>query len=687
MPNLLKRFVKVEDSTEVSTNSPIRNQTCITGHVISETDKPLGKKYCKTIDASGRRESVSLMHKIDSSFPTLTSKFTYYHDNKQLKTESSSSSSSHALQQESSQAMSIREMSEGHKSHVASSASNRVNELGSKDSYCGMQAVGDPSKASVCSSTVVDNEKSTGAIDKLTSSFDSTTHPKKSDCLSRNAEHSSCCTGPDTNHAHSHLNQPLSSEKSRGPSEESSPLLVHDESKVVLRQKISSLLTTKSDNDTVADLQSPSGFQFDLNETMETDDEVEMSRPQQSANRIFSSPDLRSEPITVVAKMGVPVGVPRKPLQFDGKIDWRTSAATSAFRPAQLKRTKRENDMSCGMDDSSRPRGLQGFDLNIAAVEPDDFRSMGWGCNSTFPQEHSAKMSSVGMTKKKPKEMERARLDLNSQCENDGKHPKSGILAIDLNNKSSIGENIHRDQPGQSNQPLMRNYAELNTAPDVSSQIRTARQANFNNDVRSSASAYWVDLSCMPAGFSHGQSQPFLVAVPPGVFASAEQFQSLVPLQSKLNFPSVSPPAFYIGPTNPATLGVSPTMLPPHVSSSQHGAATMMPNVSAGSVLATYPGNMHALESTPGGYATNMRPSFVLNSAGGYPVENRNKGAETRELLRPPGNNNNNNTFVEGRMKSVQQVPLSASPNFKRRQTEGGWDSLQLNYKHPDPWK
>uniref|UniRef100_A0A803NF46 Uncharacterized protein n=1 Tax=Chenopodium quinoa TaxID=63459 RepID=A0A803NF46_CHEQI len=245
------------------------------------------------------------------------------------------------------------------------------------------------------------------------------------------------------------------------------------ESKIVFLEHESSVVTTKSDS-TAISLQSSRHCNFDLNEGME-----------ENGAEFHKIP-----PISVVAKVGVPMGLPQKPLQFGGELGWKRSGNISAFRSTSFMNSER----------GSITNSNRGFDLNVAA---------------TMDSEYPGEETSVDFTSKQP---EKFLLDLNCQSASDVNHHKASASSFDLNDNPVIEDTqnyIHHNQHSE-NQQLLRKSVAANTATCFRGN---ASQSNFELGRPS----YWVDLSSM-RGFSHVQPHPFLVAAP-----TAEQVQMMIP--------------------------------------------------------------------------------------------------------------------------------------------------------------
>ncbi|KAL9273902.1 hypothetical protein AKJ16_DCAP25467 [Drosera capensis] len=372
--------------------------------------------------------------------------------------------------------------------------------------------------------------------------------------------------------------------------------------------------------------QSPRVFEFDLNEDLVADDDPVSSQQSNSGSVSVHGP------IAVVAKIGVPVGFPRTPLQFDGELGWKRGVTPSAFRPAKIRRTIQNlgQSLSC-----------RGIDLNIAigaenlAMEPTCVPTT----SGSHMQESSVKISS--------KQASKFILDLNSKNETDEHRPKCELQGFDLNDAYS--DVYHTGQCGQSAMKCV-------TVDSRAASIAAAKLSNFANGPRP---AYWVDLSAMP-GFAHGQqTQPFVVAAAPGAFSSTQQIQASVPFQSKFSF------AMPTAPGGMPTAMYSPIILPPL--SGQNGAASGVPQM-PGTMLTAYPGSIHFMDGSqrvsPYGM-TNLRPSFILGS-GLTSLQNINHGGNIVDFLVP-----GRNMSGDARVKSFHQVSVPPT-SMKRRELDNG---------------
>lgn len=102
---------------------------------------------------------------------------------------------------------------------------------------------------------------------------------------------------------------------------------------------------------------------FDLNEEVSLEDEDQQQNPMATTISIVSASRATAAP-----------GLPNAPLQFEGSLGWKGSAATSAFRPASPRRIPEGDKVNStgGSSSSSRQRdGYLDIDLNVDDCEND----------------------------------------------------------------------------------------------------------------------------------------------------------------------------------------------------------------------------------------------------------------------------------------------------------------------------
>lgn len=337
-----------------------------------------------------------------------------------------------------------------------------------------------------------------------------------------------------------------------------------NDSKTVSRLRESSV-TTKSDS-IVANMRSSRHFNFDLNEGMEENGA--------ESNSSIRASSLVSEPISVVAKFGVPIGLPRKPLQFGGELGWKRSGTASAFRPTSVKNPKRD-----------------WIDLNVAA---------------SMDLDSPTDETSLDFTSK---QTERFSLDLNCQSEEEENHHKPGASSFNLNN-NPMTEDTHNYQ-----------HSEGRPRKSVVADTATCSGGNVNQPILDMRRPpYWVDLSSM-RGFGHVPSQPFLVAAP-----TAEQVQMVVPS------------GFYIGKVNNLPPTFYPPSVFPHISNQHGAAAMPQISGSVLAAYPGAVNFLEGSQGPNSHAYANIRPTFIPNGSVPLMENGSRGGVTNAELMIPVRN-------------------------------------------------
>ncbi|KZV40881.1 hypothetical protein F511_05126 [Dorcoceras hygrometricum] len=170
---------------------------------------------------------------------------------------------------------------------------------------------------------------------------------------------------------------------------------------------------------------------FDLNEDISEDGKDGFIQPDVEAVSTCSV-------IKVVAKAGIPRGLPTVPLKFEGGQNWIGSTEMSAFRSVALSNMFLSEPCS---KKRRRPRGFTGIDLNVAAVEEH--------CSTL--QEHFC--SEVGSKRAKNLSNDLNFLRGDANCSN--------LNAYRC--KEVASNNFHR--PGQDHEPLGNKTSDHSTNP------------------------------------------------------------------------------------------------------------------------------------------------------------------------------------------------------------------------------
>lgn len=137
--------------------------------------------------------------------------------------------------------------------------------------------------------------------------------------------------------------------------------------------------------------------------------------------------------IQVVAKAGRPNGQPEIPLRFEGRLDWKGTGESSAFRPAGHSRSLESK--SCSRNNEPKdPQGFMGIDLNVAVEEDNSANGI--------PMEHQVISSSSPLQ--------------DSHLEAGLERPKSRPF-FDLNclDDGAADDFVHPSQPPESGNPKL----------------------------------------------------------------------------------------------------------------------------------------------------------------------------------------------------------------------------------------
>ncbi|KAH6785902.1 hypothetical protein C2S51_038357 [Perilla frutescens var. frutescens] len=200
-------------------------------------------------------------------------------------------------------------------------------------------------------------------------------------------------------------------------------------------------------------------------------------------------------PVSIVSasRAAAPPGLPVAPLQFEGNLGWKGSAATSAFRPASPRRLpENEKDISTvgNSNNSKQQQRFLDIDLNVA-------ESVDGGAGYLPPNNNSPLYSSIPSGESSvvtnPRISERLGLDLNLTSE-DGAHPadwQMGHLFSHANGPHSWSHSF----PSSSKQPSFKNF-DLNDRPlflndqsDNTYLSKLSQSCNVTGGIKSDESA------------------------------------------------------------------------------------------------------------------------------------------------------------------------------------------------------
>ncbi|KAL2895453.1 Urease subunit alpha [Bienertia sinuspersici] len=427
-------------------------------------------------------------------------------------------------------------------------------------------------------------------------------------------------------------------------------------------------------------------WEFDLNQEFSSED----------ANHQV---DTSSNPISVISapRAVVGLGMPAGPLQFEGSLGWKGSAATSAFRPASPRRASDSDKALSGGATSSGSRQKQDFldfDLNVTEGGGDD--KIVIPVLSKQKQMLSSLRSDESSVELSPKKSQGLKLDLN-QTEDDGVLPtsewKMGLQLI-------RPQNSHRSP-----------------SPASSSSCLQSSMRNFDlNDNPSNC----TDLSDQPTFLRESSQKANLCMGPPddtvisimGTKVKKNTFPPQTPLpflNGKASEPVMDANLFRGGPL----MGLGPAVPYPQSVFGYNGLA-MGPTVSLTSAQIYRPGGpipcvfdsrgtpflpqmlgsastvppsycqsslvMNMMGATPGPNLTGpLRPNLDLNSGFANAGEAGNpEPAFFRPLFIPHGQGRPS----EEQLRDGFRAMGSGSSGGKRKEPDSGWEFYPTNYKH-----
>ncbi|KDP36905.1 hypothetical protein JCGZ_08196 [Jatropha curcas] len=426
---------------------------------------------------------------------------------------------------------------------------------------------------------------------------------------------------------------------------------------------------------------------FDLNQEVCSDD---MDRP---INPI-------SAPISVVSasRPAAASGSPSAPLQFEGILGWKGSAATSAFRPASPRKISDSDKILDTGGTSSISKQRQDsldIDLNIAEDGDEKVDFISGRPILVSSGLHSAESSlEVG-----PRRSERPNLDLN-RISDDGDAPPSSLRMG--GQQLFYPRNGHRSpSPASSSssmQPSLRNF-DLNDRPFfhndssdqglyLSSQNASASGGSKSGDPIISIMGTRVEVG---SRIEVGRKDfvPQNPSMPNGKPLDPAMDANLARIGGVLGVPTVSyahSPVFgYNGLTTVPTMSISSAVYGPgasipymdtraHVVPQLLSSASAVPAYSQPSFIMSMSGAPVNLNG-----AGPSRPSLDLNS--GFAFEGG--GGGLRQLFMP-----SQSRSMEEHLRANMQSSSSSGVGGKRREPDSGWEPYSLPYKNPQhPWR
>lgn len=406
---------------------------------------------------------------------------------------------------------------------------------------------------------------------------------------------------------------------------------------------------------------------FDLNEEVCSD---EMDQP---GNAV-------STPISVVSasRPATIPGLPVAPLQFEGTLGWKGSAATSAFRPASPRKNpdSDKNHSVGGTSDSSSKQRHDFLNIDLNVAEGGDDLGKQIPASSGLPSGES----SIEVSQRS----ERFKLDLN-RIEDDGDVLPSNTTVEGQHMYNRNGRCSPTPASSSSSmQPSMRNF-DLNDGPSLQDSLDQG-PSKFSQILVSKPDASVISIMGTRVEINRKDSVPQVTSLPngkavePAVDATVtSSFLGLAPTGSYTHSPvfgynglttgpSISLSSAMYGPTGaiPCVVDTRTTLLPQIVPS-----ATAVPPYSQPPFMLSMTNAQPGLNG-----AGPSRPNFDLNS--GYMVEGGNRDSGLRQF------------FITGQehLRTNSQPPSSSSIGGKRKEPDGGWEAYQFSYNpQQPPWR
>ncbi|XP_027354704.1 uncharacterized protein LOC113864792 [Abrus precatorius] len=419
---------------------------------------------------------------------------------------------------------------------------------------------------------------------------------------------------------------------------------------------------------------------FDLNEIGSDDD-------------MDASVNTTSTPIPVVsASMPTPtLGLLGVPVQFEGTLGWKGSAATSAFRPASPRKNwdnERNLPVDQNSDTSKQRQDWLDIDLNVAEDEEDTIKPIA---------ESSGLPSGQSSVELSPKRSSRIELDLNS-IGDDGDAQPSGhrmegqlflgrngywspspasssssmqpsVRNIDLNDRPCLQTDLVYQGPGKSSHIIdAHGHSKSSDAPVISilgAKVEVGKKECVPQTVS------LPNGKAIKAAIDLANSRPGgVIGITPAVsFNSSALGYNGVASAPALSFSSA---IYGSGGTIPYTVDSRGAPVVPQVGGS---SSTVLSSYSQPPIIMNVTGTQLGLN----GFGPS-RPNFDLNS--GFMIEGGNRDAlAARQFFFPGGRTG------EEHVRTMTQ-PSSSGVGGKRKEPDSGWESYPFSYKHPQPpWK
>ncbi|KAK3004031.1 hypothetical protein RJ639_016750 [Escallonia herrerae] len=426
--------------------------------------------------------------------------------------------------------------------------------------------------------------------------------------------------------------------------------------------------------------------------------------PEANANRGFCGFDLNEEvcseeldctmnsmstPISVVSasRAAAATELPAAPLQFEGTLGWKGSAATSAFRPASPRRIPEVDKTSS----SKQRQDYLDIDLNVAEVVDDKIADLMSGRQIPTSSGLPSRESSVEAS---PRRSDRLDLDLNLVGDG-GDAPSDWRIERRLFRHGNGHQSPSPSSSSSSMHPSLRNF-DLNDQPSSLDHLYLGKSSQ---NLYASGGRRPEDcvISIMGARVGVRQNDIVPQTLPilngrfsdPAVDATSARLGGILGMGSAMPY-AHSPVYGYNGLTPGPTLPFTPTMYVPggpmsymvDARGAPVGPQILGPASAFPPPFAQPPFIMSMSDALSGSNGAGpSRHNFDLNA--GLMMEGGNREAASLRQLFNPGQQV---ISLDDHMRANSQ-PSSSSGGGRRKEPDGGWEPYQSNVKrlHP-PW-
>ncbi|KAK4434633.1 hypothetical protein Salat_0626100 [Sesamum alatum] len=403
-------------------------------------------------------------------------------------------------------------------------------------------------------------------------------------------------------------------------------------------------------------------------------------------------------PVSVVSasRAAAAPGLPVAPLQFEGNLGWKGSAATSAFRPASPRRVpESEKDLSAGGSSSSSKQRQGCLDIDLNVAESFDGRT-DLSPDKNVPL-YSSLLSGESSAETNPRRSDRPKLDLNLTSE-DGARPSDWQMGQFFPQGNDHHNRAHSSS-SSSKQPWLKSI-DLNHQPsfpnDSSSSYLSKLSQSFNvsGGTKTDDSVISImgtrvevnrkDFVSQNLALPNGRPPELAFDVNMGRTGSFLGFGSVLPYahSSVYGYNNIAPgSAMPFSSTVYGSGGPIPYMVDSRgapVIPQIVGSASALP---AGFSQAPFFINM-ASPTPPNGVAAvgPSRSSFDLNS--GTMVEGGSRDpAGFAQFL-----NSGTVRAMDDQLRSNSQPSITSVVGGKRKEPENGWEPYPFKHYTP-PWK